>query len=139
MKNYPQQSSCTLTVLYDGDCPMCRTEIRHFQGLDASEALAWQDISGPLARLPAAGERTAYMARFHVQRSDGTILSGAKAFVALWSVLPGWRWLARMARVPGVTAVVECGYRVFLRLRPRLQVMARRREARSREAATKMQ
>lgn len=139
MKNDLQQSSCTLTVLYDGDCPMCRSEIRHFQGLHASEALAWQDISGPTAKLPAGGERAAYMARFHVQRSDGTILSGAKAFVALWSVLPGWRWLARIARVPGVTAVVECGYRVFLILRPRLQALARRRAARTSEAATKMQ
>ncbi len=132
MKNEAEQSSCALTVLYDGDCPMCRAEIRHFQGLAASEALAWQDVSAPLARLPAGGDRAAYMARFHVQRSDGAVLSGALAFVALWSVLPGWRWLARLARLPGMTAVVECGYRVFLLLRPRLQWLARKAAARSR-------
>lgn len=132
MKNQVDGVSCALTVLYDGDCPLCRSEIRHFQGLDALEPVAWQDVSTPLATLPAGGKRSAYMARFHVQLRDGTILSGAAAFIALWSVLPGWRWLGRVGRLPGITRLVESGYRCFLLLRPHLQWLARRLEARSR-------
>lgn len=91
--------------------------------------MGWRDISRPDAALPAgaanAGDRAAYLARFHVQRADGQVLSGAEAFVALWSALPGWRWLGRVAALPGVTPVMEVLYRLFLRVRPGLQWLAR--------------
>jgi predicted DCC family thiol-disulfide oxidoreductase YuxK len=61
------------------------------------------------------------MARFHVRAADGQLLSGAAAFLALWAALPGWRWLARLGRLPGVAWTMERAYRLFLRLRPRLQ------------------
>ena len=132
MKTQPENAACSLTVLYDGECPLCRSEIRLFQGMEPLEPVAWHDVSAPLATLPAGGDRAAYLARFHVQRSDGVILSGAEAFAALWSVLPGWRWLGRFARLPGIMPVVELAYRGFLRLRPRLQWLARRFDRRPR-------
>ena len=118
-----------LTVLYDGACPLCRREVGMYKGLTPIEPVAWRDISEPDAALPAgaatAGDRAAYLVRFHVQRADGQVLSGAEAFVALWSALPGWRWLGRVAALPGVTPVMEVVYRLFLRVRPGLQWVAR--------------
>jgi predicted DCC family thiol-disulfide oxidoreductase YuxK len=61
-----------------------------------------------------------------VRGQDGQLLSGAPAFLALWSVLPGWRWLAVLGRVPGAVWVMERGYRLFLRWRPLLQRWAGR-------------
>jgi predicted DCC family thiol-disulfide oxidoreductase YuxK len=58
------------------------------------------------------------MERFHVRASDGRVLSGAAAFVEVWSRLPKWRWAARVASLPGVLAVLELGYRMFLPVRP---------------------
>lgn len=121
----------TLTVLYDGACPLCRQEIAHVQGLaerQAGSALCFVDIRREVSRddaaaLPAA-ERAALMARFHVQRADGSRLSGAAAFVAMWARLPGWRWLARLARLPGMLALLEGAYRAFLVVRPALQAIA---------------
>jgi predicted DCC family thiol-disulfide oxidoreductase YuxK len=115
--------SC-LTVLYDGSCPLCRREVGVYQGLQPSEPIAWKDVSAANAELPGHGQRQTYMARFHVQQADGTVLSGAAAFVALWATLPGWRWLAKLASLPGVTAVMEWVYCRFLVVRPWLQKAA---------------
>jgi ubiquinone biosynthesis monooxygenase Coq7 len=121
----------TLTVLYDGACPLCRREIAHVQGLaqrQPGSALCFVDVSRvPEAELGGT-PRAALLARFHVQRADGSRLSGAAAFVAMWRRLPGWRWLARLARLPGMPALLEAAYRAFLRLRPALQALAHRCE-----------
>ncbi len=113
-----------LTVLYDGACPLCRREIALYRGLPASQPLAFVDVSDTSSALPTGTERGQLMARFHVQRPDGTLADGARGFVALWAVLPGWRWLARVAALPGVTPAMELAYRAFLRLRPQMQRVA---------------
>ena len=121
-----------LTVLYDGACPLCRREIAVYQGLqpiDSGQTVAFSDVSRTDCPLPPGGERSDYLARFHVQRSDGQVLSGAAAFVALWATLPGWRYLAMVARLPGATPALELVYRVFLRIRPQMQGMAKAFEA----------
>lgn len=123
----------TLTVLYDGECPLCRREIAHVKGLaqgSSGSNLCFVDVSGGAGGdTTFANERSTLLARFHVQRADGSRLAGAQAFVAMWSRLPGWRWLARLARLPGVLALMEVAYRGFLRLRPLLQALARRWDA----------
>lgn len=119
-----------LTVLYDGGCPLCRREIAHVQGLASQQpesALCFVDVNAAESAVPAT-ERAALLARFHVQRADGSRLSGAAAFVAMWNRLPGWRWLARLARLPGALPALELAYRAFLRVRPRLQALARKVE-----------
>jgi len=126
----PQTDPDTLTVLYDGGCPLCRREISHVQGLAQARpdsALCFVDISAGADAGPTfAADRAALLARFHVQRADGSRLDGAAAFVAMWARLPGWRWLARLARLPGMLVLLEGAYRGFLRLRPSLQGLARR-------------
>lgn len=126
----PTPSLETLTVLYDGECPLCRREIAHVEGLaqrSGDSALCFVDISGGVgAQDSFAADRAALLARFHVQRADGSRLSGAAAFVAMWNRLPGWRWLARLARLPGVLVMLEWAYRGFLHGRPLLQMLARR-------------
>lgn len=118
-----------LTVLYDGECPLCRREIAHVQGLarrQGETGLCFVDVSRPGEVGDA--ERAALLARFHVERADGSRLQGAAAFVEMWSRLPGWRWLARLARLPGGLATLERAYDGFLRVRPALQSLARRAE-----------
>ena len=123
----------TLQVLYDGECPLCRREIAHVRGLAqgrADSGLCFVDISGGAGSDSSfAADRATLMARFHVQRADGSRLDGARAFVAMWQRLPGWRWLARLASLPGALALLEWAYRGFLRLRPALQALARRMDS----------
>jgi len=65
------------------------------------------------------------LARFHVRRGDGTVLSGAAAFAEMWTHTPGFRWLGRIAKVQAITAVLERTYRGFLVVRPGMQGVAR--------------
>lgn len=121
-----------LTVLFDGACPLCRREIGVYRGLcpiEPAMKLQFADVSLSQTALPLGANRTDYLKRFHVQTPNGEVLSGAKAFVALWSVLPGWRWLARVASLPGITPLLELAYRGFLTIRPQMQGIARAFEA----------
>ncbi len=111
-------------MLYDGGCPLCRREIALYRGLAAARPLAFVDVSDPSAALPPGADRARLLARFHVLRGDGSMADGARGFVALWAALPGWRWLARLAAVPGVTSLMELAYRAFLKLRPAMQRVA---------------
>ena len=44
--------------------------------------------------------------------------------VGVWGRWPGGRGAARLARLPGMLAVLEAGYRMFLPLRPGLSKIA---------------
>lgn len=129
----------TLTVLYDGGCPLCRREIAHVQGLaerQGGAALCFVDIS-QTADPALQAEQQRLLARFHVQKADGSRLQGAAAFAAMWDRLPGWRWLARMSRWPGMLWLLERAYDGFLKVRPALQSLARRLEPVNDTATTK--
>ena len=51
-------------------------------------------------------------------QATGAFYLARAAFVEVWSRLPGWRWAARAATLPGALAVLEWGYRMFLPVRP---------------------
>ena len=116
----------SLSVFYDGTCPLCRREISVYQDLAATASVNFVDISNSAAPVPVEVSREVLLARFHVQHSDGRIESGARAFLTLWSRLPYWRWVARVGTVPGTTALLELMYRGFLLIRPWMQRIAAR-------------
>ena len=122
------ESPEVLKVLFDGGCPLCRREIAHVKGLAAKHqesALCFVDVSDAASAGPTyAHDRAQLLARFHVERADGSRLDGAAAFIAMWRRLPGWRWLARIAQLPGMPFLFEVAYRGFLRVRPTMQRIA---------------
>ncbi|MEM9427107.1 MAG: DUF393 domain-containing protein [Pseudomonadota bacterium] len=121
-----EHKTCTeeLTVYYDGACPLCTAEIGHYETRDGAERLCFVNIAEPDAKAGPDLDREAALKRFHVRKSDGTVLSGAAAFIEIWATLPGWRWLARIARLPGMPLLLEGAYRLFLPIRPALSRIA---------------
>jgi len=107
-------------VYFDGSCPLCRAEIALYRKQAKAETLCFVDASGPAAPLGEDLDRHRAMRRFHVRKEDGRLVSGAAAFVEIWKQLPGWRWAARAAAIPGMLVILEMAYRLFLSARPYL-------------------
>lgn len=113
-----------LVVWYDGACPLCQREIALVRRLDRRGAIAFVDVSDPGVPVSCPVDRADLLARFHA-RENGQVLSGAAAFAAMWRAIPVLRPFGQLARIPPVLALLERGYRLFLRLRPRLQRLLR--------------
>ncbi|MFC7299643.1 thiol-disulfide oxidoreductase DCC family protein [Herminiimonas aquatilis] len=124
-KDADSQSNGSTKVMFDGACPLCRREIAIYQKIQANEDIAWVDVSACDFQPPVGMTKAQLLKRFHLITPDGDILSGAEAFVFVWNRLPGWRWLGRCARLPGMMFLMEWLYRGFLVVRPGLQQLAR--------------
>ena len=53
----------------------------------------------------------------HVIDKDGEIVRGVPAFTEVWAELPAYRFLAAIARLPGVRFLLDQLYIVFARQR----------------------
>ncbi|WP_298907984.1 thiol-disulfide oxidoreductase DCC family protein [uncultured Aliiroseovarius sp.] len=118
MKSTRKVTCSKLTLYYDGSCPLCASEIGYYKRADRDQALEFIDISSERFSGDDRINRTDAMARFHVRLADGRQVSGARAFVEVWHHVPSWRWLARLARLPGAVPILEVLYRLFLKARP---------------------
>ena len=115
----PATAAGKACVYYDGGCPLCRAEIATYQRTEGGDALRWVDAHGcDPVELGAGLDRSSALARMHVRRADGSLAQGAAAFFEIWSALPRWRWLARLARLPGILPLLDFAYSLFLRVRP---------------------
>lgn len=106
------------TVFYDGDCPLCRREIKHYRGLQGADGLDWIDVARDEAALATFGlQRETAMARFHVIDASGQWHTGAWGFIELWRHLPAYRWLAILLNSLHLVPALDWAYRRFARWR----------------------
>ena len=105
-------------VFFDGGCPVCSREIAFYKKRPGAEAFEWVNVvdSPPQALGPGLSRELA-LARMHVRLADGTLLSGASAFAALWRQMPGFRALGWLLAVPPFGLFAEIGYRGFVQFR----------------------
>jgi len=107
-----------LTLFYDGHCPLCSREIAHYRRKVVDDSVVFVDITDPSFDAAAHGvDARAVHRLLHVKVGD-EVRVGTAAFVALWERLPAYRWLARLARTPGIRFLMNVGYRVFAAVRP---------------------
>jgi len=65
---------------------------------------------------PTQDEGVRRQVHLNLFRSNGA--GTAASFVEVWRRLPRWRRAARLASLQGALAILELGYRLFLRARP---------------------
>ena len=105
-------------AFYDGGCPLCRREIAHYQRIDRDGHIHWIDIhANPQVLSEYNLDWEQAMQRMHVRESDGSMVTGARAFIALWQRMPRYRPLAWLVSLPGILWIAERVYSVFARWR----------------------
>lgn len=82
-------------TFYNGACPICRTEIRHYQGLEDAGRLGWRNLADDPGALSAHGiSAEDAVRRLHALDAEGRLHSGVDAFLLIWRNLGRYRWLA---------------------------------------------
>ena len=105
-----------LTVWYDGDCPVCRQEVKLYRRIDRDEAIEWIDILALTdAELPQGKNRDDLLGRFHARTGNGPWRIGVDAFAAIWQRLPVLKWFAFLFKTPLIRQVAQLAYLGFLK------------------------
>ena len=110
------------TLIYDGECGMCRDAVGLLRRWDRAGALDYVPFQDAVASfdipLPALA------AAMHLVLPDGRVFAGADATPELARLLPGKRWLAPLYRVPGVRPAARRVY-AWIAARRKCAVRAR--------------
>ena len=99
------------TLIYDGECGICRQVVEWLQRWDREHRLRYVPFQdeGAVARFGIA--LPALAAAMHLVFPDGRVYAGADAVPELGKLLPGKRWWAWGFAVPGVRPVARRVYR----------------------------
>ena len=101
-------------VFYDDSCSLCDAEIEHYKKISAVHSINWLGIYSDWNKIERYGlSKEALLKRIHVVRSDGTIVSGAAAFVVIWNSLAYYRRLGWMVTKLRLLPIMEFGYKHF--------------------------
>ncbi len=105
-------------VFFDGNCPLCRKEIRHYQRLDKTHQLEWLDLHRSELALQThhISQRQA-MQLLHVIDQQNVPRTGISAFIIIWENLPGYRHLATTVRRLRLEPLMQSLYLRFARWR----------------------
>lgn len=95
-------ASSVPTLIYDGECGMCRRAVQRLRAWDREQRLAFLPFQDGEAVQRFGVALPALAAAMHLVLPDGRVFSGADAVPELGRLLPGKRWWAWGFAVPGV-------------------------------------
>ena len=115
--------SPSLTLLYDGGCPLCVREVRFLEQRDrarhpADRRLAFVDIDANDYNPAAHGgiDYRAAMGRIHAIESDGSVLRDVAVFRRAYELI-GLGWLYAPTRWPLIGPLADAAYGIWARWR----------------------
>lgn len=116
-----RDTACEITVLHDGDCPLCAREVGMLRRLDGGRGrIHFEDISAPAFDASRFGRsQRELMARIHGVLPDGRVIEGVEVFRRAYAAV-GLGWLLAPTAWPGLRRLADAGYRWFARNRLRL-------------------
>ena len=110
-----------MTVLIDGECPLCRREAAFLRKLDRQRGrLALIDITDPSFEPEAYGRSMdELMGHIHGQTGDGRLVTGVEVFRRAYAAV-GLGWVLAPTAWPGLRRLSDAAYTLFARYRLRL-------------------
>jgi predicted DCC family thiol-disulfide oxidoreductase YuxK len=119
-------------VIYDGACPLCQQGVAWISRRARRGEFEFLPCQAAerRARFPWMEER-ACMGAMQLVLAGDRVLSGAAAAPEILRRLNGWRWLAGLLALPGVTLLAPLVYSWIARHRYRISALTGRRHDRS--------
>ena len=109
-----------IKMLYDGLCPVCRHEVNMLKRRNGAGFVAFEDIAAPEFDPSRYGlTMPQVIGAMHGVKRDGTVLKGVDVFIDIYRNV-GLNWLAAVIAFRPTRPLMNLGYRVFAKLRPRL-------------------
>jgi predicted DCC family thiol-disulfide oxidoreductase YuxK len=106
-----------LTLLYDGQCPVCNLEMDNLKARNAEGLLKFVDISQPQFDPTPYGATLAQMnGLIHAQRPDGSLVVGVEVFRLAYGAV-GLGHITAPTAWPLFKPAVDAAYAVFARNR----------------------
>ena len=107
-------------VYYDGACPLCMREIRMLRKLDRKGRIAFTDIAASGFDPASVGlTMPELMEKIRGRLPTGEMIEGVEVFRRLYAAV-GFGPLVALTRAPGLSHLLDAGYRAFARNRLRL-------------------
>lgn len=113
----------SMTVYFDGLCPVCRREVALYRRLVRADRVAWRDLAGdPHALAGESFDTATALELLHVRDREGRLHIGLPAHLVMWDELPVLKWLAALLRrYPRLRRAFERRYLAFTARRPGLR------------------
>ena len=109
-----------IEAYFDGACPLCVREMRALQRLDRGRGrIRFVDLTSPEFVVPPERTFADIMDRIHGRLPDGRLVEGVEVFRQLYAAV-GFGPLVWVTRVPGLSHLLDLGYRWFAKNRLRL-------------------
>ena len=97
-------------ALYNADCPVCNSEMCHYDAYAKARDLPIEIVDLNKTDLSEWGVDEDRATRLLHVMHDGEIHVGLAAFLVLWDQIPRYRFMARIARIPGLYQILDWGY-----------------------------
>lgn len=116
-----QPGTYPLTLLIDGECPLCKREVAWLDRRDKHDRLRFVDIAS-VDFDPALYSKTLdeLMGSIHAVTAGGETVTGVEVFRRAYRAI-GLGWLVAPTAWPILRPIFDALYRVFAKIRPRLQ------------------
>jgi len=117
LSNSPAQACAPLTLLYDGDCPICQRQVAWIQRQTHRQRIRCVDIRAKDFSATAWGRNCEeLLGRMFAQDGEGTWFAGMDAVRAMLALL-GYRRLVWLSHLPGLKPLLDRLYLAVARHR----------------------
>lgn len=106
-----------MIIFYDGNCPLCSTEMQQLKHADVNNKILLEDINAP-----DFSDRFGYIDKdkalkiLHAQLPSGEIIYALDVTYQAWKIVGKHRWL-KIIRLPIICTLADWGYLFFAKHR----------------------